>query len=184
MHPPTNSDVCDVASRSISEPEVVESICVTRRWVSLGAARPFRFSGCALQLTSRMALRHQIGSLLWSTPLNAVVVPLCSSSGSKNRRTFPKACTATSCARAPFERRDCFTEWTAAHPRKSHTIRVLRSCQHTEKTAAFSFMNRSARSAALRAVRGARQGQFQGQSWGQRRSRNVKPRVYLGFSTR
>jgi hypothetical protein len=30
----------------------------------------------------------------------------------------------------------------------------------------------------------ARQGQFQGQSWGQRGSRNSKPRVYLGFSMR
>jgi len=33
-------------------------------------------------------------------------------------------------------------------------------------------------------VRAARQGQFQGQSWGQRGSRNSKPRVYLGFSSR
>jgi hypothetical protein len=36
----------------------------------------------------------------------------------------------------------------------------------------------------IRAVCRAPQGQFQGQFWGQRGSRNSKPRVYLGFSSR
>ena len=37
---------------------------------------------------------------------------------------------------------------------------------------------------AIRAPRGAQQGQFQGQFWGQRGSRNSKPRVYLAFCMR
>jgi hypothetical protein len=104
--------------------------------------------------------------------------------GSENRCMLLKARAVTSCAGGSLARCHCFKKWTSSHPRKSHSMRGLRCYQYTRKTVAFHATKRSARSAAFRGPRGARQGQFQGQFWGQRGSRNSKPRVYLGFSMR
>jgi hypothetical protein len=63
-------------------------------------------------------------------------------------------------------------------------MRGLGGYQYTEKTAAFSFIYPSARRGSDSSRARVWQGQFQGQFWGQQGSRNSKPRVYLGFSSR
>jgi hypothetical protein len=65
-----------------------------------------------------------------------------------------EACAATSCAGGSLATGHCFKEWTSGDPWKSHLTRGLGSCQYTEKTAAFSFINRSPGGAAIRAIRG------------------------------
>src|SRR5262245_5034007 len=104
--------------------------------------------------------------------------------GSENRCRFAKAHTPTSCAHAPFERRDCFMEWTAAHPRKSHSVRVLRSYQYAKKTAAFSLSIGRLDRRHFEPCDAPAGDSFRGQSWGQQGTRNSKPRVYLEFSMR
>jgi hypothetical protein len=79
-----------------------------------------------------------------------------------------KARAATPCDDGSLAKCHCFKKWTSAHPRKSLSVRGLCSCQQTRKTAAFSAVNSSARSASIRVLCGVLRGQFQGQFWGQR----------------
>lgn len=105
-------------------------------------------------------------------------------SGSENRCTFQKAHNALSLARRVFEKCACLKKWTPAHPRKSRFLRGLPRYQVAEKTAAFFFTIQSVRMDRKSNSKESRQGQFQGQSWGQWGSRKSKPRVYLAFSVR
>jgi hypothetical protein len=105
-------------------------------------------------------------------------------SGSENRCTFQKAHNALSLARRVFERCACLKKWTRAHPRKSRFLRGLPRYQVAEKTAGFFLTIQLVRMDRKSNSKESRQGQFQGQSWGQWGSRKSKPRVYLAFSVR
>src|SRR5262245_19354467 len=60
-------------------------------------------------------------------------------------------------------------------------VRGLCSCQQTTKTAAFSGVNQSARSTAIRAPRRPVRDNFRDNPGDNRVSRNSKSRVYLAF---